>query len=132
VQLMVHEQIEELRLQMQEIASDKELTDPRVVSVSERLDLLINEFYLAKRTSILTEGCVKHMGTTRPLIYERGQQKMDYEKMWNELECVLNSHKSLSNKKTLNLMNKINMQQSAERIKNLLKPLRKTAPSDDR
>ena len=49
VKLMVHEQIEELRLQMQEIASDKDLTDPRVVSVSERLDLLINEFYLAAK-----------------------------------------------------------------------------------
>ena len=45
VKLMVHEQIEELRLQMQEIASDKDLTDPRVVRVSERLDILINEFY---------------------------------------------------------------------------------------
>jgi len=47
VQLMVHDQIEELRLQMQEIALDKDLTDPRVVRVSERLDLLINEFYIA-------------------------------------------------------------------------------------
>ena len=52
VQLMVHEQIEELRLQMQEIASDKELTDPRVVSVSERLDLLINEFYLVAKWTV--------------------------------------------------------------------------------
>jgi len=32
-------------LQMQEIAFDKDLTDPRVVSMSEKLDLLINEFY---------------------------------------------------------------------------------------
>ena len=47
VKLMVHEQIEELRLQMQEIASDKDLTDPKVVSISEKLDLLINEFYIA-------------------------------------------------------------------------------------
>lgn len=47
MQLMVHDQIEELRLQMQEIALDKDLTDPRVVRVSERLDLLINEFYIA-------------------------------------------------------------------------------------
>ena len=29
VKLMVHEQIEELRIQMQEIASGKDLTDPR-------------------------------------------------------------------------------------------------------
>ena len=49
VKLMVHEQIEELRLQMQKIASDKDLTDPRVVRVSEKLDLLINEFYIAKK-----------------------------------------------------------------------------------
>ncbi|KJR46069.1 hypothetical protein UF75_3559 [Desulfosporosinus sp. I2] len=37
---MVREQIEELRIQMQKIATDKELTDPRVVSISEKLDLL--------------------------------------------------------------------------------------------
>ena len=43
--------------------------------------------------------------------------------MWNELQGSLNSPKSLSNQKTLNLMNKINMQHSAERIKNLLKPV---------
>jgi len=49
VKLMVHEQIEELRLQMQKIASDKDLTDPRVVRVSEKLDLLISEFYIAKK-----------------------------------------------------------------------------------
>jgi len=45
VQLTVHEKIEELRLQMQIIATDKDLTDMRVVGVSERLDVLINEFY---------------------------------------------------------------------------------------
>ncbi|HUS90155.1 MAG TPA: aspartyl-phosphate phosphatase Spo0E family protein [Desulfosporosinus sp.] len=50
VKLMVHEQIEELRLQMQKIASDKDLTDPRVVRVSERLDILINEFYSSQET----------------------------------------------------------------------------------
>lgn len=44
-----HEQIEELRLLMQEVASDKELTDQRVVSISTKLDLLINEFYIAKK-----------------------------------------------------------------------------------
>lgn len=46
VKLMLHEQIEELRIQMQKIASDKDLTDPRVVRVSERLDILIGEFYI--------------------------------------------------------------------------------------
>lgn len=45
MQLMVHEQIEELRLQMQIIASGKDLTDKSVVGVSEKLDVLINEFY---------------------------------------------------------------------------------------
>jgi len=49
VNLMVNEQIEELRLQMQKIAADKDLTDPRVVGVSEKLDELINEFYSQER-----------------------------------------------------------------------------------
>ena len=48
MKLTVHEQIEELRLQLQKIASDKDLTDPKVLSISEKLDLLINEFYIAK------------------------------------------------------------------------------------
>jgi len=52
VKLMVHEQMEELRLQMQKIASGKELTDPRVVCISEKLDILINEFYIAKKRYI--------------------------------------------------------------------------------
>ena len=43
--VILHEQIEELRLYMQRIASDKDLTDPRVVRVSQELDLLIDEFY---------------------------------------------------------------------------------------
>ena len=47
VQLLVHEQIEKLRLQMQEIALDKDLTDPRVVTISKKLDLLINKYYIA-------------------------------------------------------------------------------------
>lgn len=46
VNLVVHQQIEELRIQMQKIASDKDLTDPRVVRVSEELDLLIYKFYV--------------------------------------------------------------------------------------
>lgn len=50
---VVHKQIEELRLQMQKVASDKALTDPRVVTMSEKLDLLINEFYIAKKVYIL-------------------------------------------------------------------------------
>ena len=49
----VHEQIEELRIQMQGIASNKDLTDPIVVSISEKLDKLINEFYSQRRDSLL-------------------------------------------------------------------------------
>jgi len=45
---MVNGEIEELRLQMQRIAADKDLTDPQVVSVSAKLDLLINEFYISQ------------------------------------------------------------------------------------
>lgn len=48
LKLTIYEQIEELRLKMQEIASDKDLTDMRVVGISERLDVLINEFYKIK------------------------------------------------------------------------------------
>ncbi|MHB8075202.1 aspartyl-phosphate phosphatase Spo0E family protein [Desulfosporosinus fructosivorans] len=48
---MVYEQIEELRLQMQKIALDKDLTDKRVVGVSEKLDVLINEFYTSNKRS---------------------------------------------------------------------------------
>ncbi|EHQ91762.1 aspartyl-phosphate phosphatase Spo0E family protein [Desulfosporosinus youngiae] len=43
---LLEEQIEELRLEMHEVASDKDLTDDRVVSISSKLDVLINEFYL--------------------------------------------------------------------------------------
>jgi len=46
---IIQDQIEELRLQMQKIASDKDLTDPKVVTISEKLDLLINDFYIAKK-----------------------------------------------------------------------------------
>ncbi|OLN33605.1 aspartyl-phosphate phosphatase Spo0E family protein [Desulfosporosinus metallidurans] len=49
MKLTVLERIEELRLQMQKIASDKDLTDTRVVGVSEKLDVLINQFYIAKK-----------------------------------------------------------------------------------
>ena len=44
-----HNQIEELRIQMQKIAFDRNLTDPKVVKASEKLDVLINEFYLSKK-----------------------------------------------------------------------------------
>lgn len=44
---VVYEQIEELRLQMHKVAFDKDLTDPNVVRISEKLDLLINKFYAA-------------------------------------------------------------------------------------
>ena len=50
VKPIVHEQIEELRLQMQRIASDKNLTDPSVVRISEMLDILIVEFYISQET----------------------------------------------------------------------------------
>ena len=45
---VVQEQIEAMRLQLQKIASEKDLTDPIVVNVSEKLDLLIIEFYMGK------------------------------------------------------------------------------------
>ena len=48
MKLLVYEHIEELRLQMQTIAAGKDLTDPRVVGVSEKLDELINEFYFSQ------------------------------------------------------------------------------------
>ena len=51
---VIQDQIEELRLQMQKIASDKDLTDPKVVSISEKLDLLINDFYIAKNRYLTT------------------------------------------------------------------------------
>lgn len=41
------DQIEELRTQMHKIASDRDLTDPIVLSISEQLDSLINEYYLS-------------------------------------------------------------------------------------
>ena len=48
MEITVCERIEELRLQMQKIALGKNLTDTRVVGVSEKLDVLINEFYTAR------------------------------------------------------------------------------------
>ena len=49
MKLTVYEQIEELRLQMQRMALGKDLTDTRVVGVSEKLDVLINEFYTTRK-----------------------------------------------------------------------------------
>lgn len=43
------EEIEELRVLMQKVASDKDLTDHRVVSISKKLDVLISEFYSAEK-----------------------------------------------------------------------------------
>lgn len=43
------EQIEALRLVMNKVAANKELTDHRVLSLSRQLDLLINEFYSAQK-----------------------------------------------------------------------------------
>ena len=45
LKLTIHEQLEELRLQLQKIAYDKDLLDPRVLRVSKKLDVLINAFY---------------------------------------------------------------------------------------
>ncbi|WP_083845631.1 aspartyl-phosphate phosphatase Spo0E family protein [Desulfosporosinus acidiphilus] len=44
--------IEELRLQMHKIASNRDLTDSKVLNVSERLDELINEFYSRKKCEL--------------------------------------------------------------------------------
>ena len=49
VKLMVYEKIEKLRLEMQIIATGKDLTDKRVVGISEKLDVLINEFYFSQK-----------------------------------------------------------------------------------
>lgn len=46
---MVYEKIEKLRLEMQIIATGKDLTDKRVVGISEKLDVLINEFYFSQK-----------------------------------------------------------------------------------
>lgn len=48
VKPMIVERIEELRLQMHNIAQEKDLTDPRVVSISEKLDQLIKDYYFAQ------------------------------------------------------------------------------------
>gem|GEM_PF-1145076 len=58
---MIYEKIEELRLQMHKIASDKALTDKSVVAISEKLDVLINEFYsstLATKRESMVSGRV--------------------------------------------------------------------------
>ena len=55
MKLTVVERIEELRLQMQRIASDKDLTDARVLGVSEKLDALINQFYMARKEKVCSE-----------------------------------------------------------------------------
>lgn len=49
---MIDEQIEELRIKMHEVASDKDLTDYRVVSISCKLDVLINEFYSRNKVAV--------------------------------------------------------------------------------
>lgn len=51
MKVRVQVKIEELRSQMQEIASSNGLKDPRVLRVSEKLDALINEFYFGERRS---------------------------------------------------------------------------------
>lgn len=49
---LIDEKIEELRIKMHEVASDKNLTDQRVVSISCKLDVLINEFYSRNKRGI--------------------------------------------------------------------------------
>lgn len=49
MEISINQQIEELRSQMHEAALDKELTDYRVVSISCKLDGLINKFYRMNR-----------------------------------------------------------------------------------
>ncbi|AET70441.1 Spo0E like sporulation regulatory protein [Desulfosporosinus orientis DSM 765] len=53
---LINDQIEELRIQMHKVALDKELTDYRVVSISCKLDGLINEFYMMNRQKFKTYG----------------------------------------------------------------------------
>ena len=43
--MAIQDKIEELRSQMETVALGKPLTDPRVVEASEKLDVLISEFY---------------------------------------------------------------------------------------
>jgi len=42
---LTHKKIEVLRILMHEVALDKELTDQRVLIVSRKLDVLINDYY---------------------------------------------------------------------------------------
>ncbi len=49
MKLTNYEQIEKLRLQMQKVAAGNDLTDPKVVGISKKLDILINKFYIAKK-----------------------------------------------------------------------------------
>lgn len=53
---LISDKIEELRIQMHEVALDKELTDYRVVSISSQLDGLINEFYMMNRQKFRNYG----------------------------------------------------------------------------
>ena len=50
---LTHQRIEELRLRMIEVASGKDLTDQRVVSMSRKLDVLINEYYAIEKQSLM-------------------------------------------------------------------------------
>jgi hypothetical protein len=49
----VLDQIEELRLQMQKMASGKNLTDPKVIEVSKKIDVLISKFYFDRSENII-------------------------------------------------------------------------------
>lgn len=48
--------IEELRSQLNKYSIGKSLTDPEVVSMSQRLDLLLNEYYELSASRLLPDN----------------------------------------------------------------------------
>jgi len=50
--ILTYKKIEQVILLMHEVASDKELTDQRVLSMSRKLDLLINDYYTTMQSSL--------------------------------------------------------------------------------
>ncbi|MDA8226779.1 MAG: aspartyl-phosphate phosphatase Spo0E family protein [Desulfitobacterium hafniense] len=53
--LSLLERIEESRRFMHELSKDKNLTDPEVVTISQGLDRLLNEYYLAIKNSEINQ-----------------------------------------------------------------------------
>ncbi|HZK56480.1 MAG TPA: aspartyl-phosphate phosphatase Spo0E family protein [Desulfosporosinus sp.] len=49
---LTHQRIEALRLLMHDVAWGKDLTDQRVVSMSRKLDVLINEYYAMDESTL--------------------------------------------------------------------------------